>query len=91
MAARFCFHPEIFEYKNAAESALAAHGFDCLTHYSAIDLRHEDFGLEVLGIKTEADAIRIARVLKSQLHAWPHIRRRRKRVGALSAIGGGCH
>ncbi len=60
----FSFHSELFECRATAMEVLAENDFDWLTHYSAIDLLHQEFGMEVAGINEEVDAKVILRILE---------------------------
>jgi hypothetical protein len=44
------FHPELFECKGKATEMLEEAGFIWMSHYSSVDLLHEEYGLEVCGI-----------------------------------------
>jgi hypothetical protein len=70
----FTFHSELFDARATAQEALAAKGFDWLVHFTAIDLLHDLYGLEVAGIPEEADANRILELLKETFPDWPHTR-----------------
>jgi hypothetical protein len=77
----FKFHPELFEHRTLASEALAAEDYLWLSDYASIDLRHEDFGLEVCAIKDEADAIYIQCILRALFPDWPFSRRCLKDYG----------
>lgn len=64
------FHPELFDHRSDAIDALAAAGFHWLVDYTAVDLDHERFGIEVCGIPEKAMALRIRRVLHAAFPAW---------------------
>jgi hypothetical protein len=49
----FLFFPELFEERGKAAELLDIGGFTWFTDYSSIDLLHEEYGLEVCGIKEE--------------------------------------
>ena len=70
----FSFHPELFDDRTTALEALTAKGYDWFVHYSAIDLLHDRYGLEVCGIPEEQDAANILEVLKSTFSEWCHTR-----------------
>jgi len=66
----FSFRSELFEDRATAIEALAAKGFDWFVHYSAIDLLHDLYGLEVCGIPEELDAKRILKIMESTFSEW---------------------
>ena len=70
----FEFHPELFELRNAALEALAENGFTWLSDFGSIDLQQDVYGLEVTGIREEADAKNIAALLHRMFAGW-HYRR----------------
>ena len=51
---------------------LSQKGFDFLAHYSTVDLLHNEFGLEVCGIKEEEEGKAILRILKETFSEWPY-------------------
>ena len=46
-------------------------GYQWLSHFSSVDLLHEEFGLEVCGIHEVADAREILRLLRRIFPSWP--------------------
>ena len=66
----FRFFPELFEHRTLAIDALAERGFMWLSHYSAVDPMHEEFGLEVCGIHAEQDAKAIQMLLEKLFPSW---------------------
>jgi hypothetical protein len=60
----FEFHPELFELRNAVMEALSENGFAWLSDFGSIDLLQDVYGLEVTGIREEADAKEIAALLR---------------------------
>jgi hypothetical protein len=68
----FHFYPELFEYRTALLEALAANDYQWLSNFSAIDLVHEAHGLEVCGIKDEADAIYIQCIFQALFPDWQY-------------------
>jgi hypothetical protein len=70
----FEFHAELFDVRNAVLEALADHGFAWLSDYGAIDLQHDVYGLEVTGIREEADARAIERLLREMFPGWQYRR-----------------
>jgi hypothetical protein len=70
----FSFHPELFDDRTKAMEALAAAGFDWFVHYSAIDLIHDQYGLEVCGIPDEKDAETIQKIMRRTFPHWRYTR-----------------
>jgi hypothetical protein len=70
----FEFHAELFDFRNAVLEALSDNGFAWLSHFGSIDLQHDVYGLEVTGIREEADAAAIERLLRKMFPQW-HYRR----------------
>ncbi len=70
----FEFHAELFEFRNAVMEALSENGFIWLSDFGSIDLMQDIYGLEVTGIRDEADAKAIAALLRKILPAWRHRR-----------------
>ena len=66
----FEFHAELFELRTAVTEALAEHGYAWLSDYGSVDLQHDVFGLEVTGIREEADARDIAGLLVRLFPDW---------------------
>jgi len=66
----FRFSPELFEYRTEVMAVLQERGFDWLSHYSAVDLLHDVYGLEVCGIHDESDAAEILKILKEMYPGW---------------------
>jgi hypothetical protein len=71
---RFAFHPELFELRNAVLEMLADEGFAWLSDFSSIDLLHDVYGVEVCGIREEADARAIGGLLRKMFPSWPFSR-----------------
>jgi hypothetical protein len=71
----FRFEPSLFTYRAEVMEALAEAGFTWLESFSAVDLRHSEYGLEVCGIPQQAEARKIQAVLRRKLPSWrfPHI------------------
>jgi len=67
----FSFHSDLFEYRTKAMEVLSHRGIEWLEHYSAIDLLHNEFGLEVCGIKEKENGTAILRILKNAFSEWP--------------------
>jgi hypothetical protein len=70
----FEFHAELFDFRNAVLEALAANGFAWLSDFGSIDLMHDIYGLEVTGIREEADARAIENLLRSMFPDWQYRR-----------------
>jgi hypothetical protein len=69
----FEFH-ELFDFRNAVLEALSDNGFAWLPHFGSIDLQHDVYGLEVTGIREEADAAAIERLLRKMFPQWHYHR-----------------
>jgi hypothetical protein len=72
--AAFEFHPELFEFRSAVLEALSDNGFAWLSHFGSIDLRHDQFGLEVCAIREEGDARAIEQLLGGMFPGWRYRR-----------------
>lgn len=70
----FQFHAELFEFRNAVMEALSENGFAWLSDFGSIDLQQDVYGLEVTGIREEADAREIAALLRRMFPEWQHRR-----------------
>ena len=66
----FRFAPELFEVRNNVMQELTDAGFDWLSHYSAVDPRHDVYGIEVCGIHQQEDAAQILKLLMRMLPTW---------------------
>jgi hypothetical protein len=66
----FRFSPELLEHRSSVIATLREHGFDWLTHYSAVDPMQDVYGIEVCGIQDEDDALGILNVLKQMFPSW---------------------
>ena len=66
----FPFHPELFGEMSRLLEALAEAGYRWFSDYGSIDLEHEDYGLEVTGIRGIEGALGIADVLLRTFPAW---------------------
>jgi hypothetical protein len=71
---QFDFHGELFEVRSTVIDALADHGYVWLSHYGAVDLQHDIYGMEVTAIHQENDARGIEEVLRHLLPEWRHVR-----------------
>jgi len=68
----FEFYPELFAARGLAAELLEEAGYTWFGDYSSIDLMHEDYGLEVCGIRTEAGMRRVAETLRRGFPHWHH-------------------
>ena len=66
----FAFRPELFDAREQAQQALSECGFNFFEHYLAIDLLHEEYGLEVCGIREYETAMSIQRVMQKTFPEW---------------------
>ncbi len=66
----FAFYPELFEQRGKAVEILDEAGFAWLSDYSSIDLLHEEYGLEVSGIRAEASIEPIGKALQEAFPQW---------------------
>jgi hypothetical protein len=67
---QFQFHPDLFECRTQLMEKLASHGYQWMSHYSAVDLRHAEYGLEVCGIPKQEDALAIRKILRQMFPQW---------------------
>jgi hypothetical protein len=77
----FAFHPEMFELRNDVLDLLTEHGFAWLSDFTSIDLLHDVYGIEVCGIREEADARTIETLLRKRFPSWRYSRRYYKDAG----------
>ena len=66
----FRFAPELFEVRTDVMQRLSDEGFDWLSHYSAVDPIHNDYGIEVCGIHRREDAVAILELLMNMFPTW---------------------
>lgn len=66
----FRFSPELFELRSDVLAVLHDAGYEWLSHFSAVDVLHDLYGIEVCGIVDEEDAHRIQAVLEGLFPAW---------------------
>jgi hypothetical protein len=66
----FVFYPELFESRSKAFEILDEAGFTWFSHYSSIDLLHEEYGLEICGIQEESSIEAIARSMQAGFPQW---------------------
>jgi len=64
------FYPELFEYRARIMEALGRAGYVWLADFSAVDLEHDVFGIEVLGLRERADALRVVNVAAGVVPDW---------------------
>ena len=70
----FAFHPELLEERTRVMEELSAAGFEWLSDYGAVDMLHDVYGLEVTGVREEADCRRIAQMLARLYPRWKYTR-----------------
>jgi len=68
----FRFYPELFECRTKLLDVLEDNDYQWLSHFSAVDLVHEAYGLEVCGIKDEEDAIYIDSIFHALFPDWKY-------------------
>ena len=56
----FAFHPELLDERTRVIAELSDAGFEWLSDFGAVDLLHDVYGLEVTGVREEADCRSIA-------------------------------
>jgi hypothetical protein len=66
------FHPELFEHRGVASELLEEAGYSWFSDYSSIDLVHEEFGLEIGGIRNATDVKPILAALQRGFPHWHH-------------------
>ena len=66
----FRFAPELFEVRNDVMERLSEEGFDWLSHYSSVDPIHDEYGIEVCGIREQDDAVAILDLLTRMFPRW---------------------
>ncbi|HYG34379.1 MAG TPA: hypothetical protein VEC99_06320 [Clostridia bacterium] len=66
----FAYYPELFEQRGKAIELLDEAGITWFGDYSSIDLLHEEYGLEVSGIRQESKVDLIAKTLKTGFPQW---------------------
>jgi hypothetical protein len=69
--ASFEFYPELFEDRNRALEMLEEAGFAWFSDFTSIDPVHEDYGLEISGVKEE-DVKPIMNALEQGFPHWHH-------------------
>lgn len=68
----FIFRPELFASRGQAADALAEGGFDMFGDYSSIDILHEEYGLEICGIREKAAVEPISAIMEKTFPHWHH-------------------
>lgn len=68
------FHPELFAQRGRVSDLLSEAGYAGFGDYAAIDLVHEEYGLEVTGIRNEMDARKMLGLLGREFPHWHHRR-----------------
>lgn len=68
--AGFQFHPELFDFRALAMEGLTEAEYQWFSHYSSVDLVHDEYGLEVCGIRHEDDAVAMMGILEKVLPGW---------------------
>lgn len=66
------FYPELFGHRNEAIELLEAVGYSWFSDYGSIDPTHEDYGLEVGGIRNDRDVKPILDALQAGFPHWHH-------------------
>jgi hypothetical protein len=68
----FVFHPELFEHRGRASALLEDAGYAWFSDYSSIEPVHEDYGLEICGIRDDRDVKPILDALQEGFPHWHH-------------------
>lgn len=66
------FEPELFAHRARVREALDQGGVIWLSHYSAVDLAHEEYGIEVCGIQDPNEIPRITAILVKLFPSWKY-------------------
>lgn len=66
----FVFYPELFEARGRAFEVLEEAGFVWFSDYSSIDLLHEEYGLEVCGIREARNVKTIEAAMREGFPQW---------------------
>jgi hypothetical protein len=66
----FAFHSELFEVRANVTDILSANGIEWFSDYDSVDLVHDAYGIEVVGIRDERVANRIHEFLCRFLPDW---------------------
>ncbi len=68
----FVFHPELFERRSELSCRLAAADLLWFRDYSSVDLLHEEYGLEVCGIRDASESRRVLAIMRELFPDWPY-------------------
>jgi hypothetical protein len=68
----FEFYPELMEYRTVAAELLEEAGYTWFQDFSSIEVVHEDYGLEISGIRNELNVRRVLRALQQGFPHWHH-------------------
>lgn len=66
----FAFRPELFEQRAIAIEKLAQDGIVWMTDYGSADICHGECGIEICGLRSEANARRVLQILKRLFPEW---------------------
>lgn len=66
----FLFSPELFECRSQLMSAFESADLLMFRDYAAIDLDHDNYGLDVTGIKNENDSVKMLLILYDVFPSW---------------------
>ena len=66
----FQFHPQLFEERTRVMEALSSAGYEWLSHYSSVDVIHDQHGIEVCGIRDKDDAGSIRALIGRLYPRW---------------------
>lgn len=70
----FEFYPELFGHRNRALELLSEAGYCWFDNFSSIDPVHEEYGLEISGIRNDREVKPILDALRSGFPHWHHHR-----------------
>lgn len=76
---KFRFHPELFDARTEVLMLLELDGLELFWDFKAVDVNHEDYGLDVEGITSKDVAKKIAKTLRDWFPKWRYLRGRRYR------------
>ena len=68
----FEFYPELFGHRSRVAELLEAAGYTWFSDFASIEPLHEEYGLEICGIKNERDVRPIAEALQRGFPHWHH-------------------
>ena len=68
--ASFDVSPELFEFRAEVLAALQEKGYSWMVDFTSVEPLHNVFGIEVRGIKSEAEAMAIQRLMLSMYPTW---------------------